>query len=157
MKKSIKTIIFAVVFGVSITGANATTRSEQNPVTSDVLLANGNEVRFAEYMNQKASRFINKKIDWKLFNEIVTLYNTSPSKFMSVDESKKSEFVQVSNQICAKLAKKNSSEAKEWCKKVQTTSEVIKYLWTNKVEEKPLNNEDLNSAPTKDITVVLGR
>lgn len=156
MKKSIKSIIFVVVFGVFMTATNVSFANNQNPERSDALLVKGNVGEFEAFMNNHAAKFIRKHTDWKLFTEVVTLYNTSTSKFLSLDKSKQEAFLQASNEVCTKLAKMHKADAKNWYKKVKATTEVAKYLWNYKVEEKPLKLEDLQVIPSES-SIILGR
>lgn len=138
MKSSIKTIIFALVFG-SITGsAQTVTANEAKQYTP---LAAGSDVEFSNFMNKKAKKFINQNdADWRIFVAVVDMYNNSTVGFYSLDKSVRDDFFASSDRIAAKLKGMRKSEAKEWAKKVELTTSVFNFIWNSKTTA-PVNEE----------------
>jgi hypothetical protein len=153
MKNSFKTIIFATVFGSFMTTANIAQANDRDSVNNEVILVRGAEVNFADFMSKKAKKLV-KTNDWNIFNEVVTLYNVSPSKFMKVSADKKEAFNTAVESINIKLNKVRGDEAKAWNKKVNRTAAVINVLWKyqSNVESKPTEQQD-----TPSVIEMLGR
>ena len=153
MKHSLKTVIFALVFGSFMTSANIVKANDRDSAKSEVLLVRGAEVNFADFMSKKAKKLV-KTNDWNIFTEVVTLYNASPSKFMTVSADKKEAFNEAVKSIEAKLSKVRGEEAKVWKKKVTTTAAVIKVLWNYQSNIEPLETEQVE---TPAVIEMLGR
>ncbi|WP_435352648.1 hypothetical protein [Emticicia sp. SJ17W-69] len=153
MKHSLKTVIFALVFGSFMTSANIVKANDRDSAKSEVILVRGAEVNFADFMSKKAKKFV-KTEDWNIFTEIVTLYNVSPSKFMSVNAEKKEAFNEAVKSIEAKLNKVRGEEAKVWKKKVTTTAAVIKVLWNYQSNVESIETEQVE---TPAVIEMLGR
>lgn len=128
MKNSLKTIIFALVLGSFMTTANIAKANDRDSASNEVILVRGAEGNFANFMSKKAKKLV-KTNDWNVFTEVVTLYNASPSKFMTLSADKKAAFITAVENIEVKLNKVRGSEAKVWKQKVTTTAAVIKVLW----------------------------
>jgi hypothetical protein len=128
MKNSLKTIIFAMVFGSFMTTANIARANDRDSATNEVILVRGAEVSFANFMTKNAKKLV-KTRDWNVFTEVVTLYNASPSKFMTLSNDKKEAFVAAVENIEVKLNKVRGNKAKIWKQKVTKTASVIKVLW----------------------------
>ncbi|AFK03280.1 hypothetical protein Emtol_2142 [Emticicia oligotrophica DSM 17448] len=128
MKNSFKSVIFALVFGSFMTTANIVKANDRDSANKEVILVRGAEKSFADFMSKNAKKLV-KTNDWNIFTEVVTLYNASPSKFMTVSADKKEAFVKAVENIEVKLDKVRGEEAKIWKKKVTTTAAVVKVLW----------------------------
>jgi hypothetical protein len=153
MKHSLKTVIFALVFGSFMTSANIVKANDRDSAKSEVLLVRGAEVNFADFMSKKAKKLV-KTNDWNIFTEVVTLYNVSPSKFMAVSADKKEAFSEAVKSIEAKLSKVRGEEAKVWKKKVTTTAAVIKVLWNYQSNIESIETEQVE---TPAVIEMLGR
>ncbi|NBA86286.1 hypothetical protein GVN16_10965 [Emticicia sp. CRIBPO] len=139
MKSSIKLIIFALVFG-SITGSAQTVVARETKQYTPLVASSG--VEFSNFMNKKAKKFISQNdTDWRIFTAVVDLYNNSTVGFYSLDESVRNDFFASSERITAKLNGMRKSEAKEWAKTVKLTSSVFKFIWDNKANALPVNEE----------------
>ncbi|MFY7908625.1 MAG: hypothetical protein ACOVO2_03680 [Emticicia sp.] len=128
MKNSFKSVIFALVFGSLLTTANIVKANDRDSAKNEVILVRGAEANFANFMTKNAKKLV-KTNDWNIFTEVVTLYNASPSKFMTLSADKKEAFIKAVESIEVKLNKVRGSEAKVWKQKVTTTASVIKVLW----------------------------
>lgn len=128
MKNSFKSVIFALVFGSLLTTANIVKANDRDSAKNEVILVRGAEANFANFMTKNAKKLV-KTNDWNIFTEVVTLYNVSPSKFMTLSTDKKEAFIKAVESIEVKLNKVRGSEAKVWKQKVTTTASVIKVLW----------------------------
>ena len=144
MKSTIKSIIFAVALGSLTITANTAFANDLDSVTHNALLAKGTENKFADFMNQKAKKFV-KKEEWAVFEQVVTLYNVSPSKFMQVNPETKIAFNEAVKNIDKKLSKMSNDEAAVWKTKVQITANVINFLWNNKFTAEPVEIEQLDN------------
>ena len=139
MKNSLKTIIFALLLGSFMTTTNIVKANDHDSVTNEVILVRGAEASFANFMTKNAKKLV-KTNDWNIFKEVVTLYNVSPSKFMTLSADKKESFITAVENIEIKLNKLRGSEAKIWKQKVTKTASVIKVLWNyqSSVESKDI-------------------
>jgi len=139
MKNSLKTIIFALVFGSFMTTANIVKANDRDSVSNEVILVRGAEASFANFMTKNAKKLV-KTNDWNIFKEVVTLYNVSPSKFMTLSADKKEAFITAVENIEIKLIKLRGNKAKIWNDKVTKTASVIKVLWNyqSNVESKDI-------------------
>lgn len=153
MKHSLKTVIFALVFGSFMTSANIVKANDRDSAKSEVMLVRGAEVHFADFMSKKAKKLV-KTTDWNIFTEVVTLYNVSPSKFLMVSTDKKEAFSEAVKSIEAKLSKLRGEEAKVWKKKVKTTAAVIKVLWNHQSNVESIETEQVE---TPVVIEMLGR
>lgn len=153
MKHSLKTSIFALVLGSFITIANTVKANDRDSVQNEVILVKGTEVNFADFMSKNAKKLV-KTNDWNIFTEIVTLYNASPSKFLTVSANKKEAFNVAVKNIEAKLIKVRGEEAKVWKKKVTTTAAVINVLWKYQSNIESVETEQVE---TPAVIEMLGR
>jgi hypothetical protein len=128
MKNSLKTITFALLLGSFMITTNIVKANDHDSVTNEVILVRGAEASFANFMTKNAKKLV-KTNDWNIFKEVVTLYNVSPSKFMTLSADKKESFITAVENIEIKLNKLRGSEAKIWKQKVTKTASVIKVLW----------------------------
>jgi hypothetical protein len=140
MKKLIKSVTFAVVFGSLFTTTNISYANDRDTAVKGTLLVRGAENKFADFMNQKAKRFV-KKEDWGFFEQVVTLYNVAPSKLLLANSETKLAFNEAVKNIDKKLERLISDEAKAWRKNVQLTDKVINFLWNNKINTEQIDNE----------------
>jgi hypothetical protein len=143
MKSSIKSIIFAVALGSFTTASNIAFANDHDSVSNNTLLVRGAENKFADFMNQKAKKFV-KKEDWGIFEQVVTLYNVAPSKLLIVNTETKVAFNEAVKNLDRKLEKMNADEAKVWRKKVQVTANVINFLWNNKFNAEQIETQLLD-------------
>ncbi len=153
MKNSFKTVIFALVFGSFMTSANIVKANDRDSASSEVILVRGAEINFANFMSKNAKKLI-KTNDWNIFTEVVTLYNASPSKFMTVSNDKKEAFAVAVKSIEAKLNKVRGEEAKVWKKKVTTTAAVINVLWNY---QSNIESNETEQVETPAVVEMLGR
>ena len=153
MKHSFKTVIFALVFGSSLTTANIVKANDRDSVQNEVILVRGAEANFADFMSKKAIKLV-KTNDWNIFTEVVTLYNVSPSKFLMVSADKKEAFSKAVENIEAKLSRVCGEEAKVWKKKVTRTAAVIKVLWNYQSNVESVETEQVE---TPVVIEMLGR
>lgn len=152
MKRQIKSVIFAVLFGSFITLPNIVKANDRDSARKEVILARGAEVDFASFMNKNAKKVV-KSENWAIFTEVVTLYNTSPSKLMAISAEKKEAFNEAVAAINVKLQKSNKANAQDWKRKVNVTASVINYLWNYKVSVEPSQEE----VETPTVFEMLGR
>ena len=153
MKHSLKTVIFALVFGSFMTSANIVKANDRDSANNEVILVRGAETNFANFMSKNAKKLV-KTNDWNIFTEVVTLYNVSPSKFIAISADKKEAFNEAVKSIEAKLSKVRGEEAKVWKKKVTTTAAVIKVLWNYQSNIESIETEQVE---TPVVIEMLGR
>jgi hypothetical protein len=153
MKKSFKTVIFALVFGSFMTTANIVKANDHDSANNEVILVKGAEVNFADFMSKNAKKLV-KTQDWNIFTEVVTLYNASPSKFLNVSADKKEAFSVAVKSIEAKLNKMHRKEAKLWKQKIAKTAAVINVLWKYQSNIESIETEEVE---TPAVVEMLGR
>ncbi len=144
MKNSFKSIIFAVLLGSLTTIANSANANDRYSAANEVILVRGAEVNFADFMSKKAKKVVNSD-NWNNFTEVVTLYNVSPSKFLTVSTDKKQAFNESVEQILISLDKKSGSNAKAWKAKVERTAAVINALWNYQVKSEEVEIEQVEA------------
>jgi hypothetical protein len=152
MKNSFKSVIFALVLGSLLTTANIVKANDRDSANNEIILVRGAEVNFADFMSKKAKKLV-KTEDWNIFTQVVTLYNASPSKFMTMSADKKEAFGAAVKNIEAKLSKVRGEEAKAWKKKVTTTAAVINVLWNYQSNE----SNETEQVETPAVIEMLGR
>ncbi|AWV96709.1 hypothetical protein DJ013_00275 [Arcticibacterium luteifluviistationis] len=125
-------------------------------VKSNIYLSSGSEFNFKVFMNKNAKRFVKKNNDeWATFNNVVRLYNNQTGSFLKLSEEEKAEFSNAVASINTKLANMKGRESQIWLTKVDVTEKVFNFLWSNKVEEKPLEN--IYEIPTISVEATVGR
>lgn len=144
MKNSFKSIIFAVSLGSLLTIANGANANDRYSATNEVILVRGAEVNFSDFMSKKAKKIV-KSDNWNIFTEVVTLYNISPSKFLTVSSDKKQAFNESVEQIQLSLDRKSGKNAKVWKAKVERTSAVINALWNYQVKSEEVEIEQVEA------------
>ncbi len=144
MKNSFKSIIFAVSLGSLLTIANGANANDRYSATNEVILVRGAEVNFSDFMSKKAKKIV-KSDNWNIFTEVVTLYNISPSKFLTVSSDKKQAFNESVEQIQLSLDRKPGKNAKVWKAKVERTAAVINALWNYQVKSEEVEIEQVEA------------
>jgi len=144
MKNSFKSIIFAVSLGSLLTIANGANANDRYSATNEVILVRGAEVNFSDFMSKKAKKIV-KSDNWNIFTEVVTLYNISPSKFLTVSSDKKQAFNESVEQIQLSLDRKSGKNAKVWKAKVERTAAVINALWNYQVKSEEVEIEQVEA------------
>lgn len=151
-----KLVTLVLVIAAAISGVSSAKANDSVNVNSNIYLSSGSEFNFKVFMNKKAKRFVKKNNDeWATFNNVVRLYNNQTGSFLNLSDAEKVEFSNAVARINTKLAKMKSRESQLWLKKVDVTEKVFNFLWSNKVEEKPLEN--IYEIPTISIEATVGR
>lgn len=141
MKISVKSVIFAVIFGSLLFSANIVNANDQDSAKGEVMLVKGAEVNFANFMSKKAKKFV-KTEDWVIFVNVVKLYNNSPAKFMALSSTQKAAFNEAASRIEEKVADLRGDEAKVWRHKVVATTKIINVLWNYQSNVGPVEPEN---------------
>lgn len=150
MKKQIRTIIIALVFG-TIT-ANAQSVMANELVTKNTVAKS--TIELTAFVNKKAKK-VSKKNNEDIikYTKIVNLFNSSTVAFYNLEDSEKKEFLVAAKSLSASLGGMRKSEAKIWSKKINLNQSVFEFIWSskglvsNEVEfiEIPLANQALTS------------
>lgn len=123
--------IFASVLGVilfaSPSEGSSTTIKNDSSAKAQVL-AKGSEVKFSKFVSENLSRFA-KKEDWNTIQNIVTLYNQSPSKLLSTNNADKSAFLEAAKTLSTKLNRRKGVEAVKWNSDFQKTVKEVQFIW----------------------------
>jgi hypothetical protein len=124
--------IFAVVIATAISPALANAHQGSTWIkhteNKSKLLANGADKSFMIFMASNAKK-ITKTTEWRDFQDVLTLYNQEPVKFLGVSESQQIKFNEASSKLAQKLNRVKGAEAKIWAEKLATTVSTINYLW----------------------------
>ena len=93
MKVKVNSIILAIALGfvLLVTESNAKESNNTNASPKVTSLVKAQQKAFEQYINEQYTPFVEQE-DWKVFVEIVTYYNNSPSKFLNVDAGKQKQF-----------------------------------------------------------------
>jgi hypothetical protein len=130
MKFKVKLITFAIVFGVVL--GNTELKAKENNKTSNnsntIALVNAQEKAFETYVNEHYTPFVEQE-EWKVFVEIVTYYNNSPSKFLNVNAEKQQQFKNAVKLLSHSMNNSNDENAKVWFESLKKTSHNINFLW----------------------------
>ncbi|MFN4146235.1 MAG: hypothetical protein ACK4GN_10465 [Runella sp.] len=131
MKIRVKYIIFAVVFqGVlvsveTIAKDNAKAKEEKVVVAP---LTKSHQAAFEQYIQEQYTSFVEQD-EWKIFVEVVTYYNNSPSKLLNVNAEKQRQFDEAVSLLKHTLKHQDSPEAKIWLERLKKTSHHIRCVW----------------------------
>ncbi len=129
MKKQIKTIIIALVFG-TIT-SNAQSVMANGLVTKNTVAKS--TIELTSFVNKKAKQVSKKNNeDIKKYTEIVNLFNSSTVAFYNLKDSEKKEFLVAAKSLSASLDGMRKSEAKIWSKKINLNQSVFEFIWSSK-------------------------
>lgn len=151
MKKLTKT---AIAIALSLTATfTMLNKARANDTITSIHLAQGSETSFENFMEKNGKSFLKRNNDvWATFNQTVALYNNSSGRFLNLSEVQKSEFLNASAVIKAKLTK---MKAQDWLEKVNVTEKVFAYIWDQKVEQKPM--KEILELPALKAERALGR
>ncbi len=130
MKTTKKSFIFAAVLGV-ILSANPTVSfsySIQNDSSKAQVLARGSEIQFSTYVKGNLPKF-SKKADWLVIDQIVTLYNQSPSKLLNTNKADQMAFNEAVKSLNTKLNRQKDEVADQWSRDLRKTVQQIQFIW----------------------------
>lgn len=130
MKVTVNSIIFAIALGFVLlaTESNAKESNKTNASPKVTSLVKAQQKAFEQYINEQYTPFVEQE-DWKVFVEIVTYYNNSPSKFLNVDAEKQKQFRNAVSLMIHSLSSSNDTNAKDWLQSLKKTSHNINFLW----------------------------
>lgn len=130
MKITVKSIIFAVVFGIVLLSneSKAVEKSKVRNNTNTIVLANVQQKAFELYITEQYTPFTEQE-EWKVFVEIVTYYNNSPSKFLNVSADKQIQFKNAVQLLNHSISNSTDESAKNWLESLKKTSHNINFLW----------------------------
>ena len=121
-----KTIVTSIMFAIAFSSASFASNKQVDNFPKAVLLTNGTEKSFFNYIENKKSRFT-KEEDWKTIVTGVTLYNEEPSKFLNMNEDQKLAFNSAVVRLTNKLG--NRSEAASWKASMLYTATRMNFVW----------------------------
>lgn len=130
MKTTKKSFIFAAVLGV-ILSANPSVSFSDNVQTDSSkaqVLARGSEVQFSSYVKENLPKF-SKKADWRVIDQIVTLYNQSPSKLLNTSKADQMAFNEAVEVLNTKLNRQKDEVADQWSRDLRKTVQQIRFIW----------------------------
>lgn len=119
MKVNVKTIIVAIVFG--IVSFNTEAKKDSKAITGIKQKA------FEAYILDQYSAFTEQD-EWKIFVEVVTLYNEAPSKLRKLDNQTKQQFNDAIRLLSHSMKQSNEEHAQEWLNSLQSTSHNVNFL-----------------------------
>ena len=128
MKKQIKTIIIALVFGTITSNAQSVLA---NGLASKSTVAKST-IELTTFVNKKAKKVSKKNMEeLKKYTEIVNLFNSSTVGFYNLKDSDKKEFLVAAKNLSASLGGMRKSEAKTWAKKINLNHSVFEFIWSS--------------------------
>ena len=130
MKITVKSIVFVVVFGIVLL-TNESKAKENNKTSNNgktIALVNAQQKAFELYINEQYTPFTEQE-EWKVFVEIVTYYNDSPSKFLNTSAEKQQQFKNAVQLLSHSISNSNDESAKSWLESLKKTSHNINFLW----------------------------
>ncbi len=126
MKKQIKAIIIAVIFGTFSINAQA---SEGVKNASTFLSVNNTEV-LAKFVNKKGKKIAKRyNINLVDYLKVVDLYYTSPSEFYNLSQDQKQKFTNSSVLLNKKFNTMRGDETKDWANKIDLYNSVFEIIW----------------------------
>ena len=132
MKTKEKSFIFAIVLGIVVFIAPKKSQAEGtiNELNSRTrVLANKSDLEFASYIGQILPEFV-KHENWSIIQNIVTLYQETPSKLRGTDASQISKFNSAVADLGSKLEEVNTPESLELRKSLLQKAGAIKFITT---------------------------
>jgi hypothetical protein len=129
MNTAKKSFIFATVLGVILLASPKESFSEavRNDSSAQVL-AKGTEKEFSKFVNDNFERY-SRKTEWSVVENIVTLYNQSPSKLLSTPEADRKAFDEAVKSLLTKLNRSRNEQARQWSRDLSKTTQQIKFIW----------------------------
>ncbi len=128
MKYTVKLIIFVIGFGLSFISIESNAKEDKSTVNT-VGLSKGREKAFEQYITEHFTPFTEQD-EWKVFVEVVTLYNQSPSKLLNVNAETQQQFTSAVKLLNHAMKSSNDENAKIWLENVRKTAHNIHFLWT---------------------------
>lgn len=104
------------------------TKTTENPASASRLLTNGQEQSFKLFVELNEKEFV-KKQEWRDFLEVISLYNQNTEKFCKLSIEKRVIFASTIIKLQNQLIKYNTTEAKEWNKKLGFTKSTFNFVW----------------------------
>lgn len=127
MNYPVKLIIFVIGFGLSFISTEAQAKEDKKTVNT-AGLSKGREKAFEQYITDNFTPFIEQD-EWKVFIEVVTLYNQSPSKLSNVNAEKQQQFKNAVKLLNHAMNSINDENAKNWNESIRKTAHNIEFLW----------------------------
>jgi hypothetical protein len=130
MNSTKKSFIFAAVLGVILSANPSVSFSKdvQNDSSKAQVLARGSEIQFSSYVKENLPKF-SKKADWLVVDQIVTLYNQSPSKLMNTTKADQMAFLEAVKSLNTKLNRQKDEQADQWSRDLRKTVQQIQFIW----------------------------
>ena len=130
MKFKVNLIIFAIVFGFVVKNneSQAAENNKSSNNTKVIALVNAQQKVFELYINEQYTPFTEQE-EWKVFVEVVTYYNNSPSKLLNVNAETKQQFKSAVYLLSHAMSNSNDESAKVWLESIKKTSHNINFLW----------------------------
>ncbi|MEZ4902590.1 MAG: hypothetical protein R2822_12980 [Spirosomataceae bacterium] len=130
MKISVKLSIFAIVFGIVLVNVKAIAeeKSKTSSNTKTIALANAQQKAFEDYISEQFTPFTEQE-DWKVFVEVVTYYNNSPSKMINVPAEKQQQFNNATRLLIHAVGNSKDENAKFWLNNLKKTTHNIHFIW----------------------------
>ncbi len=132
MKHKVKLVIFVIGFGLGLISVESNAKENKNTI-STVGLSKGSEKAFEQYINEQFTPFTEQD-EWKVFVEVVTLYNQSPSKFLKINADKQQQFKSAVQLLSHAMNNSHDENAKIWLENLRKTAHNINFLWTVDLE-----------------------
>jgi hypothetical protein len=127
MKYTVRLIIFVVGFGLSFISIEAYAKDDKSTANT-AGLSKGREKAFEQYITDNFTPFIEQD-EWKIFVEVVTLYNQSPSKLSTVNAETQQQFKSAVKLLNHAMNSINDENAKSWNESIRKTAHNIDFLW----------------------------
>jgi type II secretory pathway pseudopilin PulG len=121
MKTSVRIIIIGIVFGLISFGTEA--KKDSKAITAQKQKA------FETYILDQYTAFTEQE-EWKIFVEVVTLYNEAPSKLRNLDKETKQQFNDAITLLSHAMKQSDEEHAKDWLKSLQSTAHNVNFLCT---------------------------
>ncbi len=132
MKTKQKSFIFAIVLGFVIFVAPKKSQAENtiNELNNrTTVLANKSDSEFASYIGQVLPEFV-KQENWSIIENIITLYQQTPSKLRVTDAGLIGKFSSAVADLGSKLEEVNTPESLELKKSLLKKAEAVKFITT---------------------------
>jgi hypothetical protein len=119
-------VLGAILFVSPSKGFSKAIKNDSNAKAQ--VLAKGSEIKFSKFVSENLSRFT-KKEDWSTIQNIVILYNQSPSKLLSTRNADKKAFLEATKTLINKLNRRKGIEAAKWSSDLGKTVKEIQFIW----------------------------
>ncbi|WAC09586.1 hypothetical protein [Dyadobacter pollutisoli] len=147
MKTNGNSFIFAFIYGILVLALPQATMAKgsgDEQKDNIAVISNESEIEFTSYIGQVFPDFV-KQENWSIINNIVTLYNQTPSKVRVASAEDINKFNAAVTELGSKLETINSPEALEWKSNLLETARVVRFVRNFDLNTLSVDQNEINT------------